>query len=235
MLKNHFGDSPNFLQGISVLDLACGDGHYSRMYADLGAERVCGVDLSAGMIELARESESINPKGIVYFVGDAADPNLDLGGPYDMVSAIFLTCYAQDTSVLDGMASTISSLLKPGGVVIGFADNPMSELEDYGDSFVHFGILRDLELPRQTGSVVRYTIINSDKSCATFNNYWQDPNDYNESFAKAGLRLEWFPLVVDMSEDPIPNESIPGFETRESAFEYFARNGPVASFMAFST
>ena len=41
------------VRGRSVLDLACGDGIYARALADLGATRVHGVDLSAGMIDLA--------------------------------------------------------------------------------------------------------------------------------------------------------------------------------------
>jgi SAM-dependent methyltransferase len=42
--------------GHSVLDLACGDGTYSRMAAELGATRVVGVDVSEAMIHLAREA-----------------------------------------------------------------------------------------------------------------------------------------------------------------------------------
>merc|ERR1719352_456236 len=38
------------LRGKSVLDLACGNGYYSRMIKEKGAERVHGVDLSSLMI-----------------------------------------------------------------------------------------------------------------------------------------------------------------------------------------
>jgi ubiquinone/menaquinone biosynthesis C-methylase UbiE len=41
--------------GLSVIDLACGEGFYTRMLRRLGAHRVLGVDLSGGMIELARK------------------------------------------------------------------------------------------------------------------------------------------------------------------------------------
>ena len=43
--------------GRSVLDMACGEGFYSRMARQRGAARVTGVDLSEGMIELARKQE----------------------------------------------------------------------------------------------------------------------------------------------------------------------------------
>lgn len=42
------------LQGESALDLACGEGFYSRLLKAWGAGRVVGVDMSPNMIELAR-------------------------------------------------------------------------------------------------------------------------------------------------------------------------------------
>jgi ubiquinone/menaquinone biosynthesis C-methylase UbiE len=37
----------------SVLDIACGEGFYTRMIRQRGAAKIAGVDLSEGMIELA--------------------------------------------------------------------------------------------------------------------------------------------------------------------------------------
>src|SRR5262245_6598559 len=59
------------LSGKAVLDLACGEGFYSRILKRHGAARVVGVDLSARMIELARAEEAREPLGIEYRVGDA--------------------------------------------------------------------------------------------------------------------------------------------------------------------
>ena len=42
------------LQGLRVLDLACGDGFYTRAIAAAGAAEVVGVDISADMLTLAR-------------------------------------------------------------------------------------------------------------------------------------------------------------------------------------
>ena len=38
------------VRGKSVLDLACGEGFYSRLIREQGAARVVGVDLSSGII-----------------------------------------------------------------------------------------------------------------------------------------------------------------------------------------
>ena len=43
------------MQGFTVLDVGCGPGRNSAMFAGLGARRVVGIDFSAPMLELARE------------------------------------------------------------------------------------------------------------------------------------------------------------------------------------
>ena len=43
------------VRGKTVLDLACGEGFYTRLLRQAGASEVTGVDISAAMIELAEE------------------------------------------------------------------------------------------------------------------------------------------------------------------------------------
>src|SRR5260370_38571194 len=57
----------------SVVDLACGEGFYTRLLRLQGARKVVGVDLSEAMIELARAEERKQPLGIEYQVQDARD------------------------------------------------------------------------------------------------------------------------------------------------------------------
>src|SRR6516164_9448179 len=54
------------LAGLTALDLACGEGHYARMLRRHGASRVVGVDISGGMIALARDEEVREPLGVEY-------------------------------------------------------------------------------------------------------------------------------------------------------------------------
>lgn len=62
MLFDLVGD----LTGKSVLDLGCGEGFHTRLLRQKGADRVVGVDLFAGMIDLARKQEEHHPLGIEY-------------------------------------------------------------------------------------------------------------------------------------------------------------------------
>ena len=59
--------------GKKVIDIACGEGFYTRIIRQRGAAKVTGVDLSEKMIGLARASEAQEPLGIDYIVGDGRD------------------------------------------------------------------------------------------------------------------------------------------------------------------
>jgi hypothetical protein len=63
-----------------------------------------------------------------------------------------------------------------------------------------FGLRRDVVLPRHPGSIIAYTITNSDGSVARFDNYWLPPASYDAAFAAAGLTLKWVQPVIDVSE-----------------------------------
>src|SRR5260370_21224867 len=70
------------VQGKSVLDLACGEGHYTRLLKAMGASRVVGVDISPAMIDLANKSERDRPLGVEYMAADAKE--LQLSERFDL-------------------------------------------------------------------------------------------------------------------------------------------------------
>jgi ubiquinone/menaquinone biosynthesis C-methylase UbiE len=114
----HIGD----LNGKNVLDLACGEGFYSRVLKSQGARDVTGVDLSEKMIALARRQEEETPMGIHYEIGDAK--TLRSNNQYDLVVAAYLLNYAKNPQELDAMLQTISRFLKPGGRFVTVNSNP---------------------------------------------------------------------------------------------------------------
>ena len=107
-LRLRLGD----LTGLSVLDLACGDGMCSRRLKQWGAARVVGVDISAQMIRLAQQQEHAQPLGIEYHVDDAA--GLGKIGEFDRVTASCFLHYAQSREQLLHMVQTVYDNLKPG-------------------------------------------------------------------------------------------------------------------------
>jgi SAM-dependent methyltransferase len=109
------------VSGMSVLDLACGEGEYSRLVRARGASKVVGVDLSESMIELARAQELRAPIGITYI--SSGVEQLGIVGEFDVVTAAYLLHYAPTREQLSAMARTIASNLRPGGRLVALISN----------------------------------------------------------------------------------------------------------------
>ena len=124
------------LLGESVVDLACGEGHYTRMLPSLGAAKVMGVDRSEGMITLARAQETEHPLGIEYLVQDCR--SLRLPEEFDVAAAAYLLNYAATREELAAMTSGIARCLKPGGRFVTMNSNPDLEFER-GATYLKYG------------------------------------------------------------------------------------------------
>ena len=79
------------VSGTTVLDMACGEGFYTRLLKRAGASEVTGVDISAEMIRLAEDREARHPLGCRYVRADAAAFRPE--GPVDLVVAMYLFNY----------------------------------------------------------------------------------------------------------------------------------------------
>src|SRR3954470_6258387 len=86
------------LSGEAVVDLACGEGFYTRQVRRQGAGRVVGVDLSHEMIALARAEEEARPSEIAYLVQDAK--SLCVAPEFDVAVAAYLLNYARSREEL---------------------------------------------------------------------------------------------------------------------------------------
>lgn len=108
--------------GMSVLDVACGQGVVSRALADLGAA-VVGVDAAPSLVEAAKGRGG---KNVEYFVGDVralddAALRARAGGGFDAAVCIMaLTNLEPIEPVLRG----VSGLLKPGGRLVIVISHP---------------------------------------------------------------------------------------------------------------
>jgi len=104
--KKMLGD----IKGLEVLDLACGEGYFSRLLASAGA-RVSGLDISKNLIEFARGKEDDSHLGIEYHVGDAKDLELE-SGCFDMVHC---SMALMDIIEYEQAIGEVSRVLKEGG------------------------------------------------------------------------------------------------------------------------
>lgn len=105
------------IRGKRMLDLGCGDGYYSRLMAEVGAD-VVGVDFSQEFIDLAKKQEQKQPKGIRYFCGDIAKMDFLPSGETDGAVAdfVFVTIPTQEKYIQ--AIREVHRVLKKGGTVL---------------------------------------------------------------------------------------------------------------------
>lgn len=100
------------LKGKTVLDFGCGAGHTSRVYADLGASRVEGFDISAERINIAqRNARRDHMEDRVFFRPLAAE-NIDY--PDDFFDVVIGKAILHHTD-LAKTSKQLARVLRPGG------------------------------------------------------------------------------------------------------------------------
>ena len=177
----------------SILDLACGEGAYTRKFKPMGAARVVGVDISPKMIELARREEAKEPLGIEYIVCDV----LELGtiGSFNLVVASYLLNYAQTKEELLKMCQTIYANLKSGGRFVSINNNLEQSPESYAIC-EKYGFTKSISEPLQEGTPIALTFfVDGDKF--SFDNYYLSQATYEWAFRTAGFKeIRWHKPIV---------------------------------------
>lgn len=181
------------LHECSVLDLACGEGFYTRRIRRRGARRVIGVDVSPAMIELARRQQE-GPADIEYVVRDVQDlPTL---GPFDLVCAAYLLHYARDIAELQRMCRSIARQLPPGGRFVTINENPDQPETAYG-GYLRYGFSKTAAAPRREGSPITYAMV-SGRELYRFEVYHFERATYERALAGAGFcDIRWHRLQLD--------------------------------------
>jgi len=174
--------------GLAVLDVACGEGFYTRQVRRRGAARVAGVDLSHGMLELARSQEARQRLGIEYVLGDARD--LAATEEYDLVVSAYLLNYARDRAELGSMCDGIARSLRPGGRFVTVNQNPALRFPD-APSYRRYGFETSVPGPWREGAPITWKF-HLDDGCFEIENYHLDVAIHEEAFRGAGFRaVRW--------------------------------------------
>ncbi len=181
---------PAVLKGLSVLDLACGEGRVARWMVEAGASQVVGVDKFNAMIDLAEKEEKKNPQGIEYQCHDVE--NLGKIGQFDIATAVYLLHYADTPELLEAYCRNIFLNLKAGGTFVGLNLNMDLPLTQYG-GYAQYDI--DLSVPprdRQPGDPVDIKV-----GPGEMTNYWLPAEVYEKAFRKAGfVDFAWHQPIV---------------------------------------
>lgn len=187
----------------SILEVACGTGHYTRALLRGGAARVLGVDLSEDMLRIARDEETQRPLGAAYQAQDAAA--LSLGEVFDHVLAVYLLHYSASRSQLAGMCSAVAHHLAPGGRFVTFALNPDVPLDP--EYYVPFGVRMNVPSEPADGQEIKFALWLGDSWSADISAYRWSWSTLLDSLREAGL--------VDVRV--VPLSVAPGAGEREDA------------------
>lgn len=176
----------------NILDLACGEGFYTRQLKLRGATNVEGVDLSKEMIRLAREAEDENPLGITYHHHNAL--SLCLNRKFDLITATYLLNYAKNFEELIQFGKVIAAHLNPGGRFVTINSNP-----DYRfpvDTLLKYGFTRENQSYSE-GAEITYRFYESDGSHIEVVNYHLEKKTHAIALEQAGLSdIDWHPTEL---------------------------------------
>ena len=185
--------------GMAVIDIACGEGFYTRMIRKRGAAKVTGVDLSEAMIGLARANEAQQRLGIDYIVGDGR--NLEpAAANYDLAIAAYLLNYAHDRTELNAMCSGIARCLKPGGRFVTVNCNPACDFPG-APSYRKYGFETSVVGPFREGAPITWTFYLED-SRFDIENYFLSVEIHEEALRAAGFRdVHWHQPMLSSEGD----------------------------------
>ena len=110
--------------GLTVLDLACGEGYNTRILAGKKA-KVTGIDFSSKMIEFAKQEEEKEKLGICYKVMNATDLREFSNNQFNLA-----TCFMslQDVQDFEKAILEVARVLKNGGRFVFSIPHPCTEM-----------------------------------------------------------------------------------------------------------
>ncbi|MEV0947278.1 class I SAM-dependent methyltransferase [Rhodococcus sp. NPDC049939] len=181
------------VRGKKVLDVACGEGHFTRILCRAGASKVVGIDIADSMIELAREQEAREPLGIEYRVEDARSTAAHQH--FDLVTSAWLLCYARDRADLARMCRGVASRLESGGRFVTVTMNPALRSFRPQPDYRKYGIEFKLADHVIDGGLIEATVHLDGLSFAA-ENYSFSTSAYESELDAAGFR----DLAVHMPE-----------------------------------
>lgn len=174
------------LKGLRVIDLACGEGFYTRLIQKARAHYVLGVDVSTEMIELARAKEISDPQGIEYAVCTATNLSQIVVDKFDLASTAFLFNCAQDRAELAAMFREIALCLKEGGrlcaTVGDLGHRP-------GVDYSPYGMKTEIQHDLQEGHPYQITFLLPDGDF-TITDFNHSLSTYQELCEESGLSFE---------------------------------------------
>eukprot|EP00347_Sterkiella_histriomuscorum_P009145 403342348 len=198
-----FIETPSFMNFVGplssedVIDLACGEGFYTRKFRQMTNGKVYGVDFSENMINLA-QYQLTDGMDINFSQQDCSLPVTHIPHQFDLVTPTFLLQNATSEERFEQMVRNIWNLCKPGGRVCGMGSSPklsvdkLKKEEKYG----RFYTVEPETYFKENAS--RYVVRIVDEEANLDINLvlnWFSAEHYERTFKKLGfVDFKWVPM-----------------------------------------
>lgn len=210
-------DQHGSLSGKRILDVACGEGCYTRRLKKLNCDYILGVDMSPTLIKCARDLENAEPLNIDYVTADIQEL-ASLGQPFNVITAFYLLNYMATREEFLQTVRVIYEKLGKDEHMLGATINVLSakqiintdKYRKYGVAFYTDAFREDELLPE--GKEIILTLYDeNNKEVTSYTNYYWSPHMHEDIFKKAGFKtFEWVPFKCDptITHNPFYKEYI---------------------------
>lgn len=176
-----------------ILDLGCGFGEHCKLFVEMGAKKVVGIDISQKMIETANLKTN-SPQ--IEYIQLAMEDITTLTQKFDLVVSSLALHYVED---FKGLVESINKLLDESGILVFSQEHPFVTCHSKGDRWT-----RDLSGEKLFANISNYGVEGQRKT----DWFIENVEKYHRTFSTIINTLTTSGFRIEKILEPIPENNI---------------------------